>query len=150
MKHLGLWFVTMDPVLKNRLHSSLDVGAQPLETFIETITAGGTGSLLRCSWISCSTFGKNVKTRTWMNHVRCLSPCNPSLSVISAAFMALGRSCLLAKTRRMASRSSSSFNIRCNSSRASEIRSRSFESTTKMIPWVFWKSEIVELGVRIR
>jgi hypothetical protein len=26
------------------------------------------------------------------------------------------------------------------SSRASETRSRSFESTTKMMPWVFWKS----------
>ncbi len=34
----------------------------------------------------------------------------PSLSVISAAFMALGRSCLLAKTRRTASRSSSCSN----------------------------------------
>lgn len=50
-----------------------------------------------------------------------------------------GKSCLLAKTSRRASRSSSSFNMRCNSSRASTIRSRSLLSTTKMIPWVFWK-----------
>jgi hypothetical protein len=35
------------------------------------------------------------------------SECNPSLSVISAAFMAFGRSCLLANTRRTASRNSS-------------------------------------------
>ncbi|KIP10690.1 hypothetical protein PHLGIDRAFT_209497 [Phlebiopsis gigantea 11061_1 CR5-6] len=75
-----------------------------------------------------------------MNHVLCLRPCSPSLSVISAAFMALGRSCLLAKTSRRASRSSSSLSIRCSSSRASETRSRSFESTTKMMPCVFWKS----------
>lgn len=76
-----------------------------------------------------------------MNHVLCLRPWRPSLSVISAAFIAFGRSCLLAKTRRRASRSSSSLSIRCNSSRASETRSRSLESTTKMIPCVFWKSE---------
>lgn len=30
--------------------------------------------------------------------------------------------------------------INSHSSRASTIRSLSFESTTKMIPWVFWKS----------
>jgi enoyl-[acyl-carrier-protein] reductase (NADH) len=54
--------------------------------------------------------------------------------------MALGKSCLLAKTRRIASRSSSSLSIRWSSSRASPIRSRSLESTTKMIPCVFWKS----------
>ena len=70
--------------------------------------------------------------------------------------------CLLAKTNSKASRSSSSLSIRCtfesqhssplelreipqwrshsHSSRASVIRSRSLESTTKMIPWVFWKS----------
>ena len=47
VKHLGLWFVTMDPTLKNPLHPSLDVDAQPLETFIETVTTGGAGSLLR-------------------------------------------------------------------------------------------------------
>lgn len=75
-----------------------------------------------------------------MYQVRCLRPWRPSLSVISAAFMALGKSCLLAKTKRRASRSSSSFNIRWSSSRASETRSRSLESTTKMMPWVFWKS----------
>ena len=76
----------------------------------------------------------------WMYHCLCLSEWRPSLSVISAAFMALGRSCLLAKTRRSASRSSSSLSMRCSSSRASDTRSRSFESTTKMMPCVFWKS----------
>ena len=49
------------------------------------------------------------------------------------------RTCLFANTSRTASRSSSSFNIRCSSSRASAARSLSFESTTKMRPWVFWK-----------
>ena len=44
--------------------------------------------------------------------------CSPSLSVISAALIALGRSCLLAKTNSTDSRSSSSFNIRWSSSRA--------------------------------
>lgn len=38
---------------------------------------------------------------------RCRSECRPSLSVISAAFMAFGRSCLFAKTSSTASRSSS-------------------------------------------
>ena len=83
---------------------------------------------------------------------RCLRECRPSLSVISAAFIAFcnhirnkisrlagsihhtGKSCLLAKTRSKASLNSSSFNIRCNSSRASTTRSRSLLSTTKMIP----------------
>ena len=32
-----------------------------------------------------------------------------------------------------------SLSIRCSSSRASPIRSRSLLSTTKMSPWVFWK-----------
>lgn len=76
----------------------------------------------------------------WMYQLLCLKLWSPNLSVISAAFMALGRSCLLAKTRRRASRSSSSLSIRWSSSRASETRSRSLESTTKMMPWVFWKS----------
>lgn len=61
VKHLGLWFVTMDPELENPLHSSLDVDAQPLKTFIETVTTGGTGSLSRCSWINQSAPGKNVR-----------------------------------------------------------------------------------------
>ena len=42
--------------------------------------------------------------------------------------------CLLAKTRRAASLSSSSFNILFNSSFASFTRSLSFESTTKIKP----------------
>ena len=50
-----------------------------------------------------------------------------------------GLTCLLAKMRSTASLSSSSASIRISSSRASPIRSRSFESTTKMRPWVFWK-----------
>lgn len=50
----------MDPTPKNPLHSSLDVDAQPLEAFIETVATGGTGSLLRCSWISRSALGKNM------------------------------------------------------------------------------------------
>merc|ERR1711896_90795 len=48
----------------------------------------------------------------WMYQLRWRSECKPSLSVISAAFMALGRSCLLANTNRTASRSSSSFSMR--------------------------------------
>eukprot|EP00983_Pelagomonas_calceolata_P101558 1158707-Pelagomonas_calceolata.AAC.3 len=39
--------------------------------------------------------------------LRALKLCKPSLSVISAGFMALGKSCLLANTSREASRSSS-------------------------------------------
>ena len=81
-----------------------------------------------------------VAQAVWIYQCLFLKECKPSLSVISAAFIALGRSCLLANTSKRASRSSSSFNIRWSSSRASEIRSRSLESTTKMIPWVFWKS----------
>ena len=46
----------------------------------------------------------------------------PNLSVISAALMALGRSCLLAKTRRTESLNSSSFNMRWSSSRAVSVR----------------------------
>jgi hypothetical protein len=44
---------------------------------------------------------KEIYQWRWRNE------CNPSLSVISAAFMAFGRSCLLANTRRTASRNSS-------------------------------------------
>ena len=47
----------------------------------------------------------------------------PSLSVISAAFIALGKSCLLANIRRTASLSSSSASILISSSLASPIRS---------------------------
>uniref|UniRef100_A0A2M3Z3K3 Uncharacterized protein n=2 Tax=albitarsis series TaxID=58233 RepID=A0A2M3Z3K3_9DIPT len=68
--------------------------------------------------------------RSWL---RC------SLSVSSAAVIAFGRSCLLAKTSSTASRSSSSCSMLCSSFSASTIRSRSFESTTKMSPCVFWK-----------
>lgn len=98
----------------------------------------------------------------WMYQLRWRRECRPSLSVISAAFMALGRSwgeregggqpwthpagrrggegraprrtCLLAKTRSTASRNSSSASIRMSSSRASFTRSRSLLSTTKIRP----------------
>ena len=88
--------------------------------------------------------------------------CSPSLSVSSEAVMALGRSCLLANTSRVASLNSSSCNcpgdninypiktelkysteilpsltIFCSSSWASLILSRSLLSTTKIKPWVF-------------
>lgn len=39
-----------EPTPKNPLHSPLDVDAQPLETFIETVTTGGAGSLFGCDW----------------------------------------------------------------------------------------------------
>jgi len=35
----------MDPTPQNLLHSSFDVDAQPLETFIQTVATGGAGSL---------------------------------------------------------------------------------------------------------
>ena len=60
---------------------------------------------------------------TWMYQFLFLRLCRPSLSVISAAFIALGRSCLLAKMRRTASLNSSSANIRISSSLASPILS---------------------------
>ena len=69
-----------------------------------------------------------------MNQWRWRMEWSPSLSVISAAVMAFGKSCLLAKTRSTASRSSSSFSIRWSSSLASETRSRSLLSTTKISP----------------
>ena len=75
----------------------------------------------------------------WMYHLRLRIEWRPSLSVISATDMALGRSCLLAKTSRTASRSSSSLSILLSSSHASVTRSRSLLSTTKIRPCVFWK-----------
>lgn len=59
-----------------------------------------------------------VAQQACMYHCLWRRPCRPSLSVISAALMALGKSCLLANTRRIDSRNSSSFNMRCNSSLA--------------------------------
>ena len=97
--------------------------------------------------VAQAAFGSSVNVRlrntipTWIYHVLCLRPWSPSLSVISAVFIAMGKSCLFANTSKSASRSSSSFNIRWSSSRASETRSRSFESTTKIMPCVFWKSK---------
>ena len=59
-------------------------------------------------------------------HCLCLRPCKPSLSVISAALIALGRSCLLANTSRMESLNSSSLSMRCSSSRAAKGTERMF------------------------
>merc|ERR1711935_958359 len=49
-----------------------------------------------------------VAQADWMNHWRWRKLWRPSFSVTSAAAMALGKSCLLAKTRSTASRISSS------------------------------------------
>lgn len=70
-----------------------------------------------------------------MYQLRFLRECNPSLSVISAAFIALGRSCLFAKISSTASLSSSSANMRMSSSFASPIRSLSLLSTTNIRPY---------------
>ena len=59
-----------------------------------------------------------VAQQACMYHCLWRRPCKPSLSVISAALMAFGKSCLLANTNRIDSRNSSSFNMRCNSSLA--------------------------------
>lgn len=71
----------------------------------------------------------------WIYQLRFLNECSPNLSVISAAFIAFGRSCLFAKINRTASLSSSSANMRISSSFASPIRSLSLLSTTKIRPW---------------
>lgn len=65
-----------------------------------------------------------------MYHWRLRRELRPSFSVTSVTVMALGRSCLFAKTRTTASRNSSSRKSFCNSKAASSTRSRSFESTT--------------------
>ncbi len=95
----------------------------------------------------------------WIYQLRFRNEWRPNLSVISAAFIAFGKSylekkqknnlikkyfkikltCLLANIKRTASRNSSSANIRWSSSRASPTRSRSLLSTTKIKPCVFWK-----------
>lgn len=77
-----------------------------------------------------------------MYHLREFFFSNPSFSVISDTHIALGRSCLLAKTSTMASLSSSSLNIRSSSSLASRIRSRSLLSTTNIRPWRLKKNYI--------
>ena len=110
-----------------------------------------------------------------MYHARWRSECRPSLSVISAAFIAFGKSCgsqskpnlgtewphlLVGKDKEQSipelilAQHTLHYGISIDwpdslciydshSSRASVIRSRSLESTTKMIPWVFWKSDRV-------
>ena len=79
-----------------------------------------------------------VAQHDWIYHCLCRRPCKPNLSVISAALIEFGRSCLLAKTSNIDSRSSSWLNILWSSSRAWATRSLSFESTTKIRPWVSW------------
>ena len=59
-----------------------------------------------------------VAQHAWMYHCLCLKPCSPSLSVIAAALIALGRSCLLANTSNTESLNSSSLSILWSSSRA--------------------------------
>ncbi len=58
---------------------------------------------LSCPSCPCLAVHQPKCTHQW----RWRSECSPSLSVISAAFIALGRSCLLANTSSTASRSSS-------------------------------------------
>ena len=119
--------------------------AEPFQPLVQPVSRGGAGGLdvLNSIISQCTS-----QTRPYKVHIeegsihtqaRCLKLCNPNLSVISAAFMAFGKSCLLAKTNNNASRSSSSLSMRCSSSRASTTRSRSLLSTTKMMPCVFWK-----------
>ena len=87
------------------------------------------------------TLSQAVKTKLVGNlsGVHCVL--NPSVLGFSTVLTGThtGKSCLLAKTNRRASLNSSSLSMRCNSSRASTTRSLSLLSTTKMIPWVFWK-----------
>lgn len=70
----------------------------------------------------------------WMYQLRFLNECSPNLSVISAAFIAFGKSCLFANINSTASLSSSSASMRISSSFASPIRSLSLLSTTKIRP----------------
>jgi hypothetical protein len=49
----------------------------------------------------------SIASKTATHHLRWRIECNPSLSVTSATFIAFGRSCLLAKTNKTASLSSS-------------------------------------------
>lgn len=52
----------MIQTLQNPLHSSLDVDAQPFETFIKSVTAGSAGSLLKDGWLSLSEPGKDARS----------------------------------------------------------------------------------------
>ena len=124
--------------------------AQPFETFVEPIArrgAGGLDVLLPLSayclrlWHDLSTYpcalSQTVETelvRDFGSVHGILNNVSKSIAITCHQKCHTGRSCLLAKTKRRASRNSSSFNIRCNSSRASTTRSRSLLSTTKMMP----------------
>ena len=79
----------------------------------------------RCSCTKLRGGKKDIESHQW----RWRSECNPSLSVISAAFIALGRSCLFAKTSRTASRSSS-----CKADNLAESISSTQEQQSKQ-PW---------------
>ena len=95
-------------------------------------------TLLECTSYDCAMNGGLVYR--WFQQ-RSLHWVNPAKrwGENAVATRALWRTCLLAKIRRTASRSSSSANMRWSSSRASPTRSRSLLSMTKIKPWVFWK-----------
>ena len=97
----------------------LQLIAQPVQTLIQPIPRSCASRLEKIKIFILST----SLVLTWMYQFLFLRLCRPSLSVISAAFIALGRSCLLAKMRRTASLNSSSANIRISSSLASPILS---------------------------
>ena len=101
-----------DSVLVKKKSSAsgvLELVAKPVEAFVEAVTRGGAGCL---KWKKVTTF-VNTTTHfglhwikmvtiplTWMYQFLFLRLWRPSLSVISAAFMAFGRSCLFAKINR--------------------------------------------------
>jgi len=133
----------------------LERGGEPFEAFVEAVTGGGTGRLdiLGQSvrdlnqgmqwWTYPSTLSEAVETEL-VRDFGCIHGILWWMQLATAHsdvlnLLLTGRSCLLAKTRSSAFLNSSSFSMRCNSSRASTIRSRSLLSTTKMMPWVFWK-----------
>jgi hypothetical protein len=106
-------------------HLVRDVAGQPVKPFIQTLSRSRASALnvpatpskhkpsassssqsprSPMAWHDPRTSSQNpTADYQW----RCRSECRPSLSVISAAFIAFGRSCLLANTSRTASRSSS-------------------------------------------
>ena len=92
------------------LLAGAETSGKPVQTLIEAITSG-------------SDRGLNEP-------FRCRSFCSSSFSMTSAAVIALGKSCLLARTSSTAFSISCSCSILSNSSLASWIRSRSELSTT--------------------
>ena len=98
------------------------------------------------SWISCGFIAKYVTAKQLISMFRTMQimqPINPQQGgrinnnlYIVVLYIPSGRSCLLAKINIIASLISLSFIILCSSWRASSIRSRSAQSTTKINPWV--------------